>query len=969
MLEIINLKKTYKTKQGVKTHALNGVSLKFPETGLVFLLGKSGSGKSTLLNICGGLDSPTEGEIIIKERSSKAFSQTDFDSYRNTFVGFIFQEYNILYEFSVEDNIALALELQGKPKDINAINSLLAEVDLEGLGKRKPNTLSGGQKQRIAIARALIKSPEIIMADEPTGALDSTTGKQVFDTLKKLSKDKLIIVVSHDRDFAEQYGDRIIELKDGKVISDVTKTEEHQEKINNNISVIGEEILCVKDGEELTEEDFSLIKNFLKNNKNSIICNNQKDVTSIKKAARITDDGSKEVFIDTDHNSIPIKNYTKEDSKFIKSKLPLKHAIKIGVSSLKVKPFKLFLTICLCSFAFVLFGLLSTMMLYNNKEVFKSTLSNSNYETFKLGKFYKTKETSYFPGSDEPYNYTNHYSTKLTEEEFKKFKDEYGSKTIGAVKYYTDISNVSQKEESTSYYKTNIQSIAYLEEDNPLRNNITGTYPEKNDQIVISSYLAESILHTGLTDPTNNKKYTLSSTNDLIDKKIKLSEKIYTISGIIEVTPLSSDLDILKNTGEKDTKLINKLNTEIHEGLYLVIYGTKEELKNIPISDEELWSIFQNSGELVLSTKSEYKPRFQYTEYKNAINLFDISYFDENNKTIEENEIIINFNGIMNIIDERINNLPEYQRNKYYGYTETDGINYKLNKLSNENLTTEVINSYVKDIVSFLKETKLDEITLNGYNTYDGKEIPEFSKKVKIIRAYKENRYNGLFVSKELKNEIDTAIKKNYISLGYDFYISETDYEIPQNSLYDILFLEFNKNNKNDKILNSLYKYSSLNENELSSYKITSILVEEITTINEVVKALSKVFLYAGLVIAVFAILLLSNFISNSISNKTKEIGILRAVGARSIDVFKIFFSETFVISLICILLSAIGGNLVCSVLNNNLASITNITIFVFGIPSILILIIVSIITTLVATLFPVYKAAHKKPVDSIRGA
>ena len=204
MLEIINLKKTYKTKQGVKTHALNGVSLKFPETGLVFLLGKSGSGKSTLLNICGGLDSPTEGEIIIKERSSKAFSQTDFDSYRNTFVGFIFQEYNILYEFSVEDNIALALELQGKPKDINAINSLLAEVDLEGLGKRKPNTLSGGQRQRIAIARALIKSPEIIMADEPTGALDSTTGKQVFDTLKKLSKDKLIIVVSHDRDFAEQ---------------------------------------------------------------------------------------------------------------------------------------------------------------------------------------------------------------------------------------------------------------------------------------------------------------------------------------------------------------------------------------------------------------------------------------------------------------------------------------------------------------------------------------------------------------------------------------------------------------------------------------------------------------------------------------------------------------------------------------------------------------------------------------------
>lgn len=967
MLEIINLKKIYKTKQGVETHALNGVSLKFPETGLVFLLGKSGSGKSTLLNICGGLDSPTEGEIIIKERSSKDFSQTDFDSYRNTFVGFIFQEYNILYEFSVEDNIALALELQGKPKDINAINSLLAEVDLEGLGKRKPNTLSGGQKQRIAIARALIKSPEIIMADEPTGALDSTTGKQVFDTLKKLSKDKLIIVVSHDRDFAEQYGDRIIELKDGKVISDVTKTEEKQEKINNNISVIGEEILCVKDGEELTESDFTLIKKFLKNNKNSIICNNQKDVTSIKKAARITDDGSKEVFINTNENSIPIKNYTKEDSKFIKSKLPLKHAIKIGVSSLKVKPFKLFLTICLCSFAFILFGLLSTMMLYNNKEVFKSTLSNSNYNTFKLGKFYKTNETSYFPGLDEPFDYTNHISTKLTEEEFKKFKDEYGSKTVGAVKYYTDISNVSQKEESNSYYRTDIQSIAYLEEDNPLRNDITGTYPEKNDQIVISSYLAESILHTGLNDPTNsNKKYTLSSTNDLIDKKVKLSGKTYTITGIIETTPLSSELDILKNPGEKDVKLVNKLNTEIYEGLHLVIYGTKDELKSLPMNDEELWTLFQSSGELVLNTSSEFKPQFQYVESKNAINLFDVTYFDENNKTIEENEVIINFNGITNIIDTNINNLNEYQRNKYYGYTENDGINYKLNKLSNENLTEDVKNSYIKEIFSFLKENKLDEITLNAYNTYDSKEITEFSKKVKIIGVYKENRYNGLFVSKELKKEIDEIIKKNYMSLGYDFYTSQTEYEMTQNTLYDTIYLEFNNN---DKILNSLYEYSSLNENEVSSYKITSILVEEIMRINEMVEAISKVFLYAGLVIAVFAILLLSNFISTSISNKTKEIGILRAVGARSADVFKIFFSETFVISLICILLSVIGGNIVCMLLNKSISSITNITIFVFGIPSILMLILVAILTTLVATIFPVYKAANKKPVDSIRGA
>lgn len=180
MLETKNLKKVYKTKKGVSVNALNGVSIKFPEKGLVFLLGKSGSGKSTLLNLLGGLDKYDEGEIIIKGVSSKDFNQSHFDSYRNTYVGFIFQEYNVLEEFTVGANIALAIELQGRKASDEEINSILTKVDLEGYGDRKPNELSGGQKQRVAIARALVKNPQIIMADEPTGALDSKTGKQVW---------------------------------------------------------------------------------------------------------------------------------------------------------------------------------------------------------------------------------------------------------------------------------------------------------------------------------------------------------------------------------------------------------------------------------------------------------------------------------------------------------------------------------------------------------------------------------------------------------------------------------------------------------------------------------------------------------------------------------------------------------------------------------------------------------------------
>lgn len=221
LLEVKKLKKSYKPKKGETVKAINDVSIKFPDKGLVFLLGKSGSGKSTLLNILGGLDDFDSGELIIKGNSSKDFNQEKFDSYRNTYVGFIFQEYNILEELDVKSNISLAIELQGRKATDDEINQILKEVELDGFGDRSPNELSGGQKQRVAIARALVKKPEIIMADEPTGALDEKTSYQIFDALKHLSSEKLVIVVSHDREYAERYADRIIELADGKVIKDV----------------------------------------------------------------------------------------------------------------------------------------------------------------------------------------------------------------------------------------------------------------------------------------------------------------------------------------------------------------------------------------------------------------------------------------------------------------------------------------------------------------------------------------------------------------------------------------------------------------------------------------------------------------------------------------------------------------------------------------------------------------------------
>ncbi len=220
MIELKNISKTYKSKKSTNTVALKDISIKFPDKGLVFILGKSGSGKSTLLNIIGGLDKCDNGEVIINGKSTKEFKEKDFDAYRNTYMGFVFQEYNLLENYSVEKNIKLALELQHKKATSEEIQNVLKQVDLDDISKRKINELSGGQKQRVAIARAIIKNPEIILADEPTGNLDSQTSTQIWQILKKLSKTKLVIVVSHDSESATKYASRIIRIQDGEIVSD-----------------------------------------------------------------------------------------------------------------------------------------------------------------------------------------------------------------------------------------------------------------------------------------------------------------------------------------------------------------------------------------------------------------------------------------------------------------------------------------------------------------------------------------------------------------------------------------------------------------------------------------------------------------------------------------------------------------------------------------------------------------------------
>ena len=229
MLDLKNISKSYKTGNFVQ-HALKKVNLSFRKNEFVAILGPSGSGKTTLLNIIGGLDRYDSGDLIINGKSTKKFKATEWDSYRNNCVGFIFQSYNLISHISVLENVEMALTLSGykrKNKREKALEAL-DKVGLKDHAHKRPNQLSGGQMQRVAIARSLVNNPDIILADEPTGALDSTTSVQIMNLIKEIAKDKLVIMVTHNPELAKNYASRIIEFKDGEILSDSNPIKEEE---------------------------------------------------------------------------------------------------------------------------------------------------------------------------------------------------------------------------------------------------------------------------------------------------------------------------------------------------------------------------------------------------------------------------------------------------------------------------------------------------------------------------------------------------------------------------------------------------------------------------------------------------------------------------------------------------------------------------------------------------------------------
>ena len=912
MLETKELVKIYKPKKGVPVTALDKVSLKFPDKGMVFLLGKSGSGKSTLLNVLGGLDSYDGGEIIIKGVSSKNFKQQHFDSYRNTYLGFIFQEYNVLDEFSVGANIALAIELQNRKASDGEINDILKQVDLEGFGSRKPNALSGGQKQRVAIARALVKKPEIIMADEPTGALDSATGRQVFDTLKKLSETKLVIVVSHDREFAEQYADRIIELSDGVVISDVEldtapAAEEEKTDLNFHDNVV--EVPC---GYHLTEEDRAAINAYIEKLKEGSL-----EITVSRK-----NEASKK-FVATDTSKI--KTEDGSTFKLIKSKLPLKNAFKIGASGLKHKKIRLVFTILLSCIAFGLFGLSDTFGAYNHIKTCTNSLVDSEVKYLSVAKSKKIDNNGNY--------YWRDYGYKISEKDLTEITNGVGVPMHGV---YTpansDLSFDTQTNPEVELTETeyNIYSrtfSGFAEINDSVINNmgfklLAGTLPDgTKDEIAVSEYIFEIFkkaeyfdgeTYNTAKDGTKTPVYQrINEVNDLIGKTVTLDKVKYTITAVVD-----TGFDISRYTSLTEKK---DHQTKAEKMLDYVLYN--EFCSSSAYSYSGVIMVGKEKMEKLIS---ERPPMSEITE--GYINF----YSPTDNYSVDSNYMA----RLQDIKGENIIWL--------------DGEKKTLGE---------------KEIIATL-------VVINPYNEELGSEA--FAKSLKsknTLSAWEYNFYNDENTEGwKLVGIIDNVTEGNKSKLNSTLVTSESVFKKYTEGPDKIYSFAVGAMPKEKEEVRSAVAYCYREDSNIR-YQVQNSVTFELDSVNDALKILSKYFFWIGIGFAAFAALMLANFIGTSISYKKQEIGILRAIGSRSNDVFRIFFAESFIIAMINFVLSSIGV-FAATVIINQLMRIEVgilITILSFGIRQLLLLLAVSIFVAFIASFLPVKRIASKRPIDAIR--
>ena len=859
MLGLKNIKKSYKTADFTQV-ALDNINLEFRKNEFVSILGPSGSGKTTLLNIIGGLDRYDSGDLIINGKSTKDFKDRDWDEYRNNSVGFIFQSYNLIGHINVLSNVEMSMTLSGvgsKEKRKRALE-VLEKVGLKDHAYKKPNELSGGQMQRVAIARALVNNPDIILADEPTGALDSNTSIQIMELIKEISKDKLVIMVTHNPELAQKYSSRIIRLLDSKIIDD-TKP----------------------------------------------------------------------------YNPTPKeKEEAKKDlKKSRKTSMSFWTALSLSINNLKTKKGRTILTAFAGSIGII--GIATIMSLSNGVQNYINRTQEETLSSYPLTIQENTIDAS---AMIELMMGQNDIDTS-TQEENKVYSNDIMNEVMSTMSSKIEKNNLKRFKEylDTNREKIN-DSLTAIEYNYDLNLNI---YSQKDGKTVKSnpSTVFEKI---GMDFGGANAMMSQFTSTDVFLKQLDNEEFVHSQYNLLAGNwPQNYNEVVL---------LVDKNNQVSDYTLYSLGLKDQDELEakyNKILSGEEVESDEQTSYTYddILNLEFKVLPQTDYYEKEGNV-WIDKSEDEEYIEQKLENAETLKVVGIIQINEEAIANT-------------TSGVI----------LYTKELEEHIIDKVSNSEIVK-EQLANDKINVFTGLEFNEesTSKEFDINSLSDEQRAYLMSLSQEELAQVVAAYSEN-ANATYETTLDKMGYvNIEEPSTINIYPKDFEAK---ENIENFISEYNTIVENEgnesdtINYTDTVGLIMSSVTSIVNIISYVLIAFVSISLVVSSIMIGIITYI---SVLERTKEIGILRSIGASKKDISRVFNAETLIIGFCAGVLGIVCTYLLTFPANAILKAVVNVSglVQVPWIPA-LVLVCISMILTVISGLIPSKMASKKDPVIALR--
>lgn len=893
MLELNDIKKDY-VSGSTTVSALKGINLRFRDCEFVSILGQSGCGKTTMLNIIGGLDKYTSGDLKINGVSTKNYKDRDWDFYRNNSIGFVFQSYNLIPHQTVLSNVELALTLSGVSKAERKKRAIEA-LEKVGLGEqihKKPNQMSGGQMQRVAIARALVNNPDILLADEPTGALDTETSIQIMELLKEISKDRLIIMVTHNPELAKDYSTRIVRLLDG-VITD--------------------------DSDPYSLEDM------------------EADIRA-KEAAKVKTSEKK----------------IKKSGKKQKTSMSFFTALSLSFNNLMTKKTRTILTAFAGSIGII--GIAMILSISNGIQLYIDRVQRDTLSSYPI-----TLQAEAIDISSMVSSMTGNSDSEEHEDKSKIYSNDIMGDMINTMVKEVKSNNLSEFkkyiENGSSYIKSYVSDIQYSY-DVPLNIYMKDTsngVEQLNPSTMFDSIYGEGATSTSsaMSSGMDMGMFSNSSVwNQLLGNQQVLDEQYDVLAGhwpekfneVVLVADKNNEVDdyTLYSLGLKDPEEVRTLFKKMMVG---ESYETK---KDISYTFDE---ILDTEFKLVMPTDM-----YKYNDVTGTWD--DYSKDDKYMTNVVNNGTDIKVCGIIRPNDDAVST----SLSSGIGYT-AKLTEYIIEEVKNSEIAKAQLADTSVDVFTGVPfdNDRNTEITMDDVNAYMATLSPEESAQMQAMTSgMSDDQILQLFSASLKARTTDATLDSNKSKLGI------TDLDTP--SQIDIYATDFDSKEKVQNIIkdyNKLQQDDGKEENVINYTDYVGIMMSSVSTIINAISYVLIAFVAISLIVSSIMIGIITYI---SVLERTKEIGVLRSIGASKKDVSRIFNAETLIEGFVSGALGIVVTLLLCIPANALIKHLTDISnVAQLPVAGGVILIIISMFLTFIAGLIPAKLAAKKDPVVALR--